>query len=54
MAARQAEARALYAQVVAGVRGRGLQVETGVFGAHMRVSLENDGPVTFILDSRGG
>ena len=46
-------ARALYEQVVAGLRGRGLQVETGVFGARMRVSLENDGPVTFILDSRG-
>ena len=47
-------ARALYEQVVAGLRGRGLQVDTGVFGAHMRVSLENDGPVTFILDSRSG
>ena len=31
-----------------------LTVETGVFGAHMRVELLNDGPVTFILDSRGG
>ena len=30
-----------------------LTVETGVFGAHMRVDLLNDGPVTFILDSRG-
>ena len=28
-------------------------VETGVFGAHMRVELLNDGPVTFVLDSRG-
>jgi len=27
-------------------------VETGLFGACMTVSLENDGPVTFILDSR--
>ncbi|MBI4400585.1 MAG: D-tyrosyl-tRNA(Tyr) deacylase [Nitrospirae bacterium] len=45
-------ARLLYEQVVAGLKGCGLQVETGVFGAHMRVSLENDGPVTFILDSR--
>ena len=26
-------------------------VETGVFGAHMRVSLVNDGPVTFWLES---
>jgi len=30
-----------------------LTVETGVFGAHMKVELLNDGPVTFILDSRG-
>jgi len=29
-----------------------LTVETGVFGAHMKVDLLNDGPVTFVLDSR--
>lgn len=46
-------ARLLYERVVAGVKERGLPVETGAFGAHMRVTLENDGPVTFILDSRG-
>ena len=28
---------------------RGIQVETGQFGAHMLVSLTNDGPVTFLL-----
>ena len=32
--------------------GLGLSVQTGRFGASMSVSLENDGPVTFILDSR--
>ncbi|MEK6617172.1 MAG: D-aminoacyl-tRNA deacylase [Nitrospirota bacterium] len=47
-------ARTLYDQVVDGLKGRGLRVETGLFGARMRVSLENDGPVTFILDSRPG
>jgi D-Tyr-tRNAtyr deacylase len=26
-------------------------VETGVFAAHMQVSLTNDGPVTFVVDS---
>lgn len=31
----------------------GLVVETGVFGAMMKVNLINDGPVTFLLDSRG-
>ena len=30
---------------------RGLTVASGVFGAHMQVSLINDGPVTIILDS---
>jgi D-tyrosyl-tRNA(Tyr) deacylase len=30
----------------------GKSVETGVFGAHMRVALVNDGPVTIWLDSR--
>jgi D-tyrosyl-tRNA(Tyr) deacylase len=34
-----------------GLRGAGLQVATGVFGADMRVRLVNDGPVTLILDT---
>jgi D-aminoacyl-tRNA deacylase len=29
-----------------------LTVKTGIFGAYMQVSLENDGPVTIILDSK--
>lgn len=33
------------------LRNKGLQVETGQFGAMMDVSLVNDGPVTLILDS---
>jgi len=41
----------LYEQVIGMVRDRGIHVETGRFGAHMRVSLDNDGPVTFLLDS---
>ena len=36
--------------VVAALRELGAQVQTGVFGAHMMVSLVNDGPVTLILD----
>ncbi len=46
-------ARTLYERVIAGLHARGVKVERGRFGAHMRVSLENDGPVTFILDSKG-
>ena len=41
-------------QVVAGLRDQGTHVETGVFAAHMQVELLNDGPVTFVLDSREG
>jgi D-aminoacyl-tRNA deacylase len=29
----------------------GRKVETGIFGAHMKVSLENDGPVTIFIDT---
>jgi D-aminoacyl-tRNA deacylase len=38
---------------VGALRQRGAAVATGEFGAHMRVSLTNDGPVTLILDSAG-
>ncbi|NOZ85362.1 MAG: D-tyrosyl-tRNA(Tyr) deacylase [Deltaproteobacteria bacterium] len=34
-------------------QGIGL-VKEGVFGAHMKVELVNDGPVTFLLESKGG
>ena len=46
------EARRLYEQVAADLRALGTPVETGVFAAHMKVELVNDGPVTFSLDSR--
>lgn len=45
------EANRLYELFVGIIRASGLTVETGVFGAHMDVSLINDGPVTFWLDS---
>jgi D-aminoacyl-tRNA deacylase len=35
---------------VGALRDLGAQVRTGVFGAHMKVSLINDGPVTVIVD----
>jgi D-tyrosyl-tRNA(Tyr) deacylase len=41
----------LVAEFVAALRDLGAQVETGVFGADMQVSLVNDGPVTLILDA---
>ncbi|MDR3207990.1 MAG: D-tyrosyl-tRNA(Tyr) deacylase [Oscillospiraceae bacterium] len=41
----------LYERFIAQCRGAGLPVETGVFGADMRVSSEGDGPVTLQIDS---
>ena len=46
------EANRLYELVSAGLKAEGTAVETGVFAAHMKVALVNDGPVTFLLDSR--
>ena len=43
-------AEQLYQQFVAKLKASGLQVETGKFGAMMTVYIENDGPVTLILD----
>jgi D-tyrosyl-tRNA(Tyr) deacylase len=37
--------------VVADLRGRGLEVSTGVFGADMAVELVNDGPITLLLET---
>lgn len=34
------------------LRSFGVKVETGIFGAHMEVSLVNDGPVTFIINHK--
>jgi D-tyrosyl-tRNA(Tyr) deacylase len=44
--------REKFDQLVAAVRALGVNVETGQFGADMQVALVNDGPVTFLLDSR--
>jgi len=45
-------AERLYQRVAEILREAGLPVQTGVFGAHMQVSLVNNGPVTILLDSR--
>lgn len=39
--------------VVRGLRERGLEVETGAFGAMMQVSSVNDGPFTVLVDTSG-
>jgi len=48
-AAAPAEGKRLFDHFVAQARARHAVVETGEFGAHMQVSLTNDGPVTFWL-----
>ncbi|NWF83702.1 MAG: D-tyrosyl-tRNA(Tyr) deacylase [Bryobacteraceae bacterium] len=47
-------ARRLYEHFVAKARERGIQVETGEFQAIMTVELANEGPVTFIVESKNG
>ncbi|HEX4959608.1 MAG TPA: D-aminoacyl-tRNA deacylase [Thermoanaerobaculia bacterium] len=49
-AAPPADAEPLVDALVADLRGRGFQVETGRFRAHMEVALVNDGPVTLVAD----
>lgn len=47
------EAKPLFEHFCAEVRKLGLPLETGVFRAHMDVTLCNSGPVTLLLDSKG-
>lgn len=49
-AARPELAVPLYERFLAQLRGAGLRVEAGEFGATMQVELVNDGPVTLILE----
>ena len=50
-AARPETAVPLYERFLAGARAAGVPTECGEFGADMLVSLENDGPVTILLDT---
>ena len=51
-AMRPPEAERAFDALAGAVRARGVPVQTGVFGAHMHVTIQNDGPVTLIVDSR--
>ena len=44
------QAEPLYARFVAALRGLGVAVETGIFGAMMDVALVNQGPATFLVE----
>ncbi len=50
-AAEPHEAQRLFSELVACAQGLYAPVSAGVFGAHMQVSLVNDGPVTFWLET---
>jgi D-aminoacyl-tRNA deacylase len=53
-AAPRAVSEPLIEAFVTSLRQRGAEVATGVFGAHMKVTLTNDGPVTLILEDSAG
>lgn len=50
-AAPPAEANRIYEEYAGRLKSLGVPVETGIFQAHMVVELENDGPVTILVDS---
>lgn len=53
-AAKPAEALALYEYFQERLSTANIPVQSGCFGAHMEVSLLNDGPVTFVIDAPDG
>ena len=51
MAAKPERAEKLYEKFVEKTRGQGIRTQTGKFQTHMLVNLQNDGPVTMLIDS---
>ena len=51
-AAEMHKAKALYETFISKIASEGIPIATGIFGAKMSVHIINDGPVTFILDSK--
>ena len=49
--AKYEKANELYEYIIKECKKTNINVQTGIFGADMKVSLLNDGPVTIILDS---
>ena len=45
-------AKAFYEMFVELLKDSNLKIQTGEFGAHMKVDIQNDGPVTLIIDSK--
>lgn len=47
------DAKVLFEKFLKKLEREGFKPESGIFGEHMRVILENDGPVTIIIDTDG-
>ena len=45
-------ANKLYLEFIRSVQNKGIKTAEGKFGANMKVNISNDGPVTFVLESR--
>ena len=45
-------ANKLYEEFILSVKKEGIEVQTGIFGADMKVSLVNDGPVTILIEKQ--
>lgn len=44
--------KALYENFMKRLESKGIQIQSGEFGAMMKVKIDNDGPVTIVLDSK--
>lgn len=49
-AKKREEAKSLYERFILELKYQGIKVASGVFGERMLIKIENDGPVTFILE----
>lgn len=45
-------AKQYYEEFIEEIKSHGINTQSGVFGAHMDVEIQNDGPVTFVIDSK--
>lgn len=45
-------ANEMYEELIKRIREMGICVETGMFGADMKINFENDGPVTIMIESK--
>lgn len=53
LAARPEEAKPLYDYATEKLRAEGIKVQTGIFGADMKITQVNDGPTTILLEAEG-